>query len=145
MDKSLAPLTLRVKYSRFEKYQEFRVQELPDQVPIGNVPRTVIVEARGENTRQVRPPFFAFNLLQISNRAVQNQSSAGDIVTVSGILLPEKRRSGRSNASGLISSTVMYCFEVIRQKKSYADIEVFHFYFSFPAALYKKITRHLRR
>jgi len=99
-------LALRVKYSRFEKYQEFRVQELPDQVPIGNVPRTVVVEARGENTRQC---------------------SAGDIVTVSGCLLPDKRRHvGRTGTqqSGLVSQTYLYCMDVARHKKSYADIAV---------------------
>ena len=46
--------------------QEMRLQELPDQVPVGHIPRSVTVHCRGERTRQCGP---------------------GDIVTVSGIFL----------------------------------------------------------
>jgi DNA replication licensing factor MCM7 len=43
-----------------------RLQELPDQVPVGHIPRSVTVHCRGERTRLCGP---------------------GDIVTVSGIFL----------------------------------------------------------
>lgn len=57
---------MQTRGSRFVKYQEMRLQELPDQVPVGHIPRSVTVHCRGERTRQCGP---------------------GDIVTVSGIFL----------------------------------------------------------
>ena len=92
-------LYLRPKFSRFVKYQEIRIQELPDQVPIGNVPRSLIVEARGESTRKC---------------------TAGDIVEVTGIFLPEKPRSNfraRNANASLVSSTYLRCMDVKREKK----------------------------
>ena len=40
--------------SKFVKYQEMKVQELPEQVPVGHIPRSMTVVARGELTRMVR-------------------------------------------------------------------------------------------
>ncbi len=55
--------------SKFIKYQELRIQELPDQVPVGHIPRSITIKCRGENTRRCGP---------------------GDIITVSGIFLADK-------------------------------------------------------
>jgi DNA replicative helicase MCM subunit Mcm2 (Cdc46/Mcm family) len=49
------------------QYQEIRLQELPDQVPMGHIPRSMVVHCRGETTRLCTP---------------------GDIVTIAGIFLP---------------------------------------------------------
>ena len=99
--RSSGSLYLRAKYSRFVKYQEIRIQELPDQVPTGNVPRSIVVEARGESTRQC---------------------TAGDIVQVTGIFLPEKPRVNSFRAStsggGLVFSTYLRCLNVVREKRT---------------------------
>ena len=52
--------------SIYSSTQEMRLQELPDQVPVGHIPRSVTVHCRGGRTRLCGP---------------------GDIVTVSGIFL----------------------------------------------------------
>lgn len=52
---------------KFVKYQEIKVQELPEQVPVGHIPRAMTVIARGEITRRL---------------------VAGDIVTIGGVYLP---------------------------------------------------------
>lgn len=37
------------------RYQEVRIQELPDQVPIGHIPRAMTVQCRAGLTRQCSP------------------------------------------------------------------------------------------
>ena len=37
------------------KYQELKIQECNDQVPVGNIPRSMTVIARGEVTRLATP------------------------------------------------------------------------------------------
>lgn len=37
------------------RYQEARIQELPDQVPIGHIPRAMTVHCRGGLTRMCSP------------------------------------------------------------------------------------------
>lgn len=56
--------------SKFQKYQEIKIQELPDQVPVGNIPRSMLARTFGSLTRQVVP---------------------GDLVTVSGIFLLSRK------------------------------------------------------
>ena len=58
---------LQVKSSKFVSYQEIKLQEPSDQVPIGHVPRTIKIQAKGEITRKCSP---------------------GDMVTVTGIFMP---------------------------------------------------------
>lgn len=43
---------MQTRGSRFVKYQELRLQELPDQVPVGHIPRAVTVHCRGEDKEQ---------------------------------------------------------------------------------------------
>jgi DNA replication licensing factor MCM7 len=38
----------QTRQSKFEKYQEIKIQELPEQVPVGNIPRTMNLICRGE-------------------------------------------------------------------------------------------------
>ena len=44
-------LILQIKQSKFVSYQDIKIQEPSDQVPIGHVPRTIKVIARGPVTR----------------------------------------------------------------------------------------------
>lgn len=66
-NKKKGRLFLQTRGSHFVKYQEIKVQELPEQVPVGHIPRTLTLIARGEMTRQLGP---------------------GDIADVAGIFLP---------------------------------------------------------
>lgn len=45
----------KTRGSRFMRYQEARIQELPDQVPIGHIPRAMTVHCRGGLTRACSP------------------------------------------------------------------------------------------
>jgi DNA replication licensing factor MCM7 len=44
---------MQTRGSRFVKYQELRLQELPDQVPVGHIPRALTVHCRGDETKFV--------------------------------------------------------------------------------------------
>ncbi|RXN22210.1 DNA replication licensing factor MCM7 [Labeo rohita] len=73
-NKSGGRLYLQTRGSKFIKFQELRIQEHSDQVPVGNIPRSMTIYARGENTRVAQP---------------------GDHVAVSGIFLPLLRSGFR--------------------------------------------------
>ena len=94
-------LHLQTRGSKFEKFQELKIQELPNQVPMGNVPRSMSVHCRGELTRVATP---------------------GDVVTIDGIFLPQRISEGYAALrAGLISSTFLEAQNIIVSKKSYDD------------------------
>lgn len=59
---------LETRASKFVKYQEVRIQELPEDVPVGHIPRSLTVQVKGELTRSMGP---------------------GDRVEVTGVFLPK--------------------------------------------------------
>lgn len=95
-------LHLQTRGSKFVKFQELKLQELPSQVPMGHVPRSMNVYCRGELTRLASP---------------------GDIITIDGIFLPRKiAESGfRAMKAGLISTTYLEAQNIIVHKKSYDE------------------------
>lgn len=94
---------MQTRGSRFVKYQELRVQELPDQVPVGHIPRTMTVHCRGEQTRQCIP---------------------GDVVTVSGIFLTARYSGYRAIKAGLLGDTYLEASCIEKQKQSYEECAV---------------------
>ena len=60
-------LLMQSRGSKFSKFQELKIQELPSQVPTGHIPRMMTVHLTGELTRTAAP---------------------GDEIEVSGIFLP---------------------------------------------------------
>ncbi|XP_077589755.1 DNA replication licensing factor MCM7 [Stigmatopora nigra] len=85
-NKSGGRLYLQSRGSKFVKFQEIRIQEHSDQVPVGNIPRSMSVYARGENTRLAQP---------------------GDHVAITGIFLPLLRTGYSQVTQGLLSETFM--------------------------------------
>ncbi|XP_076844847.1 DNA replication licensing factor MCM7 isoform X1 [Brachyhypopomus gauderio] len=85
-NKSGGRLYLQTRGSKFIKFQELRIQEHSDQVPVGNIPRSMTLYARGENTRMAQP---------------------GDHVAVSGVFLPLLRSGFRQAVQGLLSETYL--------------------------------------
>nr|CAH8872700.1 unnamed protein product [Trichobilharzia regenti] len=78
-------LHMQTRGSKFLKFQEIRIQELSDQVPVGHIPRGLTVYLRGENTRAAQP---------------------GDHVLITGVFLPSLRGAsfsggGRSNQASV--------------------------------------------
>jgi DNA replication licensing factor MCM7 len=57
---------MQARGSRFVRFQEIRVQEPMEQVPIGHIPRCINIRLQGDLTHRCSP---------------------GDIVTVAGVLL----------------------------------------------------------
>ncbi|OWK49923.1 DNA replication licensing factor mcm7 [Lonchura striata] len=48
-------LYLQSRGSKFTKFQELRIQEHSDQVPVGHLPRSLSLHLSGANTRQAQP------------------------------------------------------------------------------------------
>lgn len=94
-------LFMQIRGSRFIKYQELRIQELPDQVPVGHIPRAMTVKCRGELTRQCGP---------------------GDIITISGIFSTVKNRGYNAIRAGLQTETYLEASNIEKQKKGYDDL-----------------------
>lgn len=84
VNKSGGRLYLQTRGSKFVKFQELKIQEHSDQVPIGHIPRSVTIMCRGEVTRNAQP---------------------GDHVIVTGIFLPLMRTGFQQMVSGLLSET----------------------------------------
>ncbi|KAL0281612.1 UNVERIFIED_CONTAM: hypothetical protein PYX00_002546 [Menopon gallinae] len=82
VNKSGGRLHLQTRGSKFIKFQEITIQEPSDVVPVGNIPRTISIFCRGENTRIVLP---------------------GDHVSVTGIFLPLLRQGFSQMSHGLIT------------------------------------------
>ena len=98
---SAGRLFLQTRGSKFVKYQEIKIQEMPDQVPIGHIPRSMTVQAHGSCTRQCSP---------------------GENVTITGIFLPTKFTGFRAVRAGLIADTYVECMSIKRHKKSYQEL-----------------------
>jgi len=95
-------LHLQTRGSKFVKFQELKLQELPSQVPMGHIPRSLSVHVRGELTRITSP---------------------GDVVTIDGVFLPQRvAESGyRAMKAGLISTTFLEAQNIRVHKKSYDE------------------------
>jgi DNA replication licensing factor MCM7 len=48
-------LHMQTRGSKFLRYQELKLQELTDQVPMGHIPRSMTVQLFEDLTRQVHP------------------------------------------------------------------------------------------
>ena len=95
-------LHLQTRGSKFVKFQELKLQELPNQVPMGHVPRSLTVHCRGELTRLASP---------------------GNEVTIDGVFLPQRVAEGgyRAMKAGLVTTTFVEAQNIIIHKKSYDD------------------------
>jgi DNA replication licensing factor MCM7 len=96
-------LYMQTRGSKFVKFQEARIQELPDQVPMGHIPRCMTVHLRGEATRTCSP---------------------GDVVTISGVFMPKRYTGFRAIKAGLIADTYLKANHIFRHKKSYDQHEL---------------------
>ncbi len=96
-------LKLETRGSKFTKFQELKLQELPSQVPMGHIPRSLSVYCRGELTRLANP---------------------GDVVTCDGIFLPQKVNDGhgaRGRRAGLMSTLFLDAQNLSVHKKSFDE------------------------
>lgn len=99
-NKSGGRLYLQTRGSKFIRFQELKIQEHSDQVPVGNIPRSMTVYCRGEVTRQAQP---------------------GDHISITGIFLPMFRSGFRQIAQGLLTDTYLEAHRVVRMNKTEDD------------------------
>jgi len=97
INKSGGRLHLQTRGSKFVKFQEVKVQEHSDTVPVGHIPRHITVYSRGETTRQCIP---------------------GNHVSIDGIYLPIVRTGFQAMASGLLSDTYLEAHRIVLISKN---------------------------
>ena len=100
-NKTSGKVNMQTRGSKFTKYQELRLQELPDQVPVGHIPRSMTVHCVGEQTRLCGP---------------------GDIITVTGIFLATRLSGGFNNQKGLTTDTYLDATQITKQKMTYEKL-----------------------
>lgn len=96
-NKSGGRLYLQSRGSKFVKFQELKIQEHSDQVPVGSIPRAMTVCVRGENTRLAQP---------------------GDHISITGIFLPVLKQGFRAMQQGLLSETFLEAHRVVKMNKT---------------------------
>ncbi|CAF1214045.1 unnamed protein product [Rotaria sp. Silwood1] len=96
-NKSGGRLSLQTRGSKFIKFQEVKIQEQTDQVPVGNIPRSMTIWCRGTNTRLCQP---------------------GDHIAVSGIFLPLLRTGFRQMTQGLLSDIFLEAHRIVLLNKT---------------------------
>nr|AHL18125.1 DNA replication licensing factor [Mycothermus thermophilus]AHL18127.1 DNA replication licensing factor [Mycothermus thermophilus] len=89
--------------SKFLPFQEVKIQELAEQVPIGQIPRTLTVLCYGSLVRQVSP---------------------GDVVDIAGIFLPTPYTGFQAMRAGLLTDTYLEAHHVTQHKRAYEDIQI---------------------
>jgi DNA replication licensing factor MCM7 len=89
--------------SKFLPFQEVKIQELAEQVPIGQIPRTLTILCYGSLVRQISP---------------------GDVVDVGGIFLPTPYTGFQAMRAGLLTDTYIEAHHITQHKKAYEDMEI---------------------
>ena len=100
---SKGELFLSTRASKFLPFQEIKIQEMADQVPVGHIPRTLTVHCHGTLTRQINP---------------------GDVVDIAGIFLPIPYTGFKAIRAGLLTDTYLEAQYVNQHKKAYDDLVV---------------------
>jgi len=93
-------LEIQTRGSKFIKFQELRIQEISDQVPVGHIPRSMTVKVHGELCRNASP---------------------GDIITLHGVFLPVANEGFKAVKAGMIASTYLLSVGLVQHKKKYSE------------------------
>lgn len=100
---SKGQLFLSTRASKFLPFQEVKIQEMADQVPVGHIPRSLTIHCHGTLTRQINP---------------------GDVVDVAGIFLPTPYTGFKAIRAGLLTDTYLEAQHVTQHKKAYDELIV---------------------
>ncbi|TCD67279.1 Mcm2-7 hexameric complex component [Steccherinum ochraceum] len=95
-------LHMQTRACRFSPFQEVKIQEMTDQVPVGHIPRSMTIHVHGPLTRQMNP---------------------GDIVSLGGIFLPIPYTGYQAIRAGLLTDTYLEAHYINQLKKQYTDME----------------------
>ncbi|KAF1965020.1 minichromosome maintenance protein 7 [Bimuria novae-zelandiae CBS 107.79] len=94
-------LFLSTRASKFLPFQEVKIQEMADQVPVGHIPRQMTIHCHGDLVRQISP---------------------GDVIDCAGIFLPTPYTGFKAIRAGLLTDTYLEAQYVMQHKKAYDDI-----------------------
>ncbi|KAJ7074132.1 MCM2/3/5 family-domain-containing protein [Mycena amicta] len=95
-------LHMQTRACRFSPFQELKIQEMADQVPVGHIPRSMTIHVSGNLTRLMNP---------------------GDEVHLGGIFLPVPYTGFQAIRAGLLTDTYLDVHHVHQQKQQYRDME----------------------
>ncbi|KOS38417.1 hypothetical protein ACN38_g10762 [Penicillium nordicum] len=113
---SKGQLFLSTRASKFVPFQEVKIQEMADQVPVGHIPRTLTIHCHGALTRQLNP---------------------GDVIDVAGIFLPTPYTGFRAIRAGLLTDTYLEAQHITQHKKSYNEMGM-------DSRTLRKLEQHMR-
>ena len=98
---SKGQLFLSTRASKFLPFQEVKIQEMADQVPVGHIPRQLTIHCHGALARQISP---------------------GNVVDIAGIFLPTPYTGFKAIKAGLLTDTYLEAQHVRQHKKAYDDM-----------------------
>ncbi|KAJ8594277.1 minichromosome maintenance protein mcm7p [Rhizopogon salebrosus TDB-379] len=96
-------LHMQTRACRFSPFQEVKIQEMADQVPVGHIPRSMTIHVHGNLTRQMNP---------------------GDVVHLGGIFLPIPYTGFQAIRAGLLTDTYLEVHHIHQLKKQYSAMEM---------------------
>ncbi|CAE6433643.1 unnamed protein product [Rhizoctonia solani] len=96
-------LHMQTRASRFSAFQEAKVQEMADQVPVGHIPRSMVVHLYGGRTRELSP---------------------GDVVHIGGAFLPTPYTGYQAIRAGLLTDTYLESHSIHQLRKQYDEMEL---------------------
>ncbi|GJE87066.1 MCM family DNA replication licensing factor [Phanerochaete sordida] len=96
-------LHMQTRACRFSPFQEVKIQEMADQVPVGHIPRSMTIHINGALTRQMNP---------------------GDVVHLGGIFLPIPYTGYQAVRAGLLTDTYLEAHHINQLKKQYSEMEL---------------------
>ncbi|EGW32845.1 DNA helicase and DNA replication licensing factor [Spathaspora passalidarum NRRL Y-27907] len=99
-DNTKGQLFMSTRASKFSSFQEVKIQELSNQVPVGHIPRQLSIHVNGDLVRSMNP---------------------GDTVDVSGIFMPSPYTGFRALKAGLLTETYLEAQYVHHHKKQYDE------------------------
>ncbi|KAJ2306420.1 DNA replication licensing factor MCM7, partial [Coemansia sp. RSA 2705] len=99
--RSRGRLHRQTRGSRFVRFQEVRLQELTDQVPMGDIPRSLTVHCVEATARTLSP---------------------GDVAHVAGVFLPLPYTGLRALRAGLLADTLLEAHHVRPLKRRYDEL-----------------------
>ncbi|KAJ2851865.1 DNA replication licensing factor MCM7 [Coemansia brasiliensis] len=100
-NRSRGRLHRQTRGSRFVRFQEVRLQELTDQVPMGDIPRSLTVHCIEATARTLNP---------------------GDVAHVSGVFVPLPYTGFRALRAGLLADTLLEAHHVRPLKRRYDEL-----------------------
>lgn len=96
-------LFMSTRASKFSSFQEVKIQELTNQVPVGHIPRSLTIHVNGNLVRSLNP---------------------GDVADISGIFLPSPYTGFRALRAGLLTETYLEAQYIYQHKKQYENLEL---------------------